>query len=186
MQFWKFSKWCCEIGVLEQVVGTQKEKGIKCTKELCAQNRHVPNSWVDELSISFIYDIFCVLLKSTCPLLWANNFTVKLWWCWFLTNLPKCNKERFQLLGGNFSRVKNVSEEFAKDCLGLWTVHSWSFCKNLAHFSGNFGALKRVKKVKNGSKMAQKGQKGIRKVQKYHKNDKIGPKFVQWNRRKNA
>ena len=40
--------------------------------------------------------------------------------------------------------------------------------------------------VLKGPKRAKKGQKGHRNVQKYHKNDKIGPKFVQWNRRKIA
>ena len=38
--------------------------------------------------------------------------------------------------------------------------------------------------VLNGPKIAKKAKKGIRKVPKYHKNDKIGPKFVQWNCRK--
>ena len=62
-------------------------------------------------------------------------------------------------------------------------MHSGSFCKNFAHFSGNFWELKKVKRSNNGPKSSQNGQKkakkGIRKVQKYHKNDKIGPKFVQ-------
>ena len=57
--------------------------------------------------------------------------------------------------------------------------HSRSFCKNLAHFSGNFWELKKVKKVK---KMVLKGpkksKKGLKEVQNSHETI-IGPKLTQ-------
>ena len=70
----------------------------------------------------------------------------------------------------------------------LFTGNFGPFCKNFAHFSGNFLELKKVKKVKkwfkNGPKWPKKAKKGVRKVQNYHKKVKKGSYFAFRSRRK--
>ena len=72
----------------------------------------------------------------------------------------------------------------------FWRI---SQCVILQKSRSFFGQISEASKIEKGPKMvlklpkmAKKAKKGIRKVQEYRKNDKIGPKVVQWNRRKMA